>query len=76
MLGSHRTGRLHGNPHTGPVEQACLRKSDHMWQGGLCVGGFVTEQLCVGRAAPVFLGGLLGFFFFSFGGSPLTRSVV
>ena len=62
MLGSHRMGRLHGNPHTGPIEQPCLRKSDHMWQGGLRVGGFVTEQLCIGRAAPVFLGGLLGFF--------------
>lgn len=46
-LGSHRLGRLHGNPHTGRVEQLRLSKSYLTWQGGLHVGVFVTEQLSV-----------------------------
>lgn len=70
--GFPQDGRLHGNPHAAPVEQPRLSKTYLIWQGGFCVGVFVTEQLFVGQAA---LGCCL-ILLFSFARSTRSSSVV
>lgn len=55
-----------------PVEQRRLSKSYLLWQGGFCVGVFVTEQLFIGQAA----WGCCLVFFFPFARSMRSSSVV
>lgn len=50
-LGSHRTGRRHGNPHGARVEQPHLSKSYLIWQGGSWVVVLVTEKLDIWQPA-------------------------
>lgn len=71
VLGSHRMDDGMETHTRAPVEQLRLSKSYLVWQGGFCVGVFVTEQLFIGQAA---LGCCL--LFLPFARSTLSSSVV